>query len=327
MDNEVKGEGNSINYKFRMHSLSRFYGNPRVGRFFAVDPLTAKYPWYTPYSFSGNKVINSSELEGAEEIIQIFNGFEWLYFDRSMKLDWHSLQMSIRAYAMKANNEGNFYFYGRKEYEEEAKKDKQYAPIHGTLWVNFINENYPNVTYNPGNEHVPMNTDGVILEAILTYNPFGPLTHYLFSDRELDYRDQQFHNVQKNTWMAIGAGLTLGSGVYAAAGEEGTAWAFSRLSYYHAVSTFSTTLSADVYKGNLVEIGKDLASYGTGRFLGSYFKSNDYFNRAFSSLMLKGHIVMYKLLYAKTNAKKAFKEIFKELGKNMEQKKLNLGNH
>jgi hypothetical protein len=39
----------------------------RVGRFFAVDPLTKKYPWYTPYSFSGNKVIHKIELEGLEE--------------------------------------------------------------------------------------------------------------------------------------------------------------------------------------------------------------------------------------------------------------------
>ncbi len=60
MDDEVKGEGNSINYKFRMH-------DPRVGRFFAVDPLTAKYPHYSPYSFSGNKVIAFVELEGLEE--------------------------------------------------------------------------------------------------------------------------------------------------------------------------------------------------------------------------------------------------------------------
>lgn len=41
--------------------------DPRVGRFFAVDPLTAKYPYYTPYSFSGNKVIAFIELEGLEE--------------------------------------------------------------------------------------------------------------------------------------------------------------------------------------------------------------------------------------------------------------------
>ncbi len=60
-DDEIKGEGNSFNYKYRMHDA-------RVGRFFAVDPLTAKYPHYTPYSFSGNKVINSIELEGLEDL-------------------------------------------------------------------------------------------------------------------------------------------------------------------------------------------------------------------------------------------------------------------
>ena len=60
-DNEIKGIGNSINYKFRMYDT-------RVGRFFAVDPLTAKYPWYTPYQFSGNKVIAFVELEGKEEL-------------------------------------------------------------------------------------------------------------------------------------------------------------------------------------------------------------------------------------------------------------------
>ncbi len=60
MDDEVKGEGNSVNYKYRMH-------DPRVGRFFAVDPLASKYPWYTPYQFAGNKVIWATELEGLEE--------------------------------------------------------------------------------------------------------------------------------------------------------------------------------------------------------------------------------------------------------------------
>ncbi|MCT4665728.1 MAG: hypothetical protein N4A45_10890 [Flavobacteriales bacterium] len=61
VDNEIKGEGNSVNYKFRMH-------DPRLGRFFAVDPLAPKYPHYTPYSFSGNKVIAHIELEGLEEL-------------------------------------------------------------------------------------------------------------------------------------------------------------------------------------------------------------------------------------------------------------------
>ena len=62
MDNEIKGEGNSLNYTFRMH-------DPRVGRFFAVDPLEKSYPWNSPYAFSENRVIDAIELEGLEKII------------------------------------------------------------------------------------------------------------------------------------------------------------------------------------------------------------------------------------------------------------------
>ena len=51
-----------------MHSLSRYYGNPRVGRFFAVDPLTAKYPHNSPYAFSENRLIDGVELEGKEVV-------------------------------------------------------------------------------------------------------------------------------------------------------------------------------------------------------------------------------------------------------------------
>jgi len=29
----------------------------RLGRFLSVDPMTANYPWYTPYQFAGNKSI------------------------------------------------------------------------------------------------------------------------------------------------------------------------------------------------------------------------------------------------------------------------------
>ncbi|OWP73989.1 RHS repeat-associated core domain-containing protein, partial [Flavobacterium oreochromis] len=58
-DDQIKGEGNSLNYEYRMH-------DPRVGRFFATDPLTAKYPYYSPYQFSGNRVIDMIELEGLE---------------------------------------------------------------------------------------------------------------------------------------------------------------------------------------------------------------------------------------------------------------------
>ncbi|NGF77150.1 hypothetical protein G5B10_14770 [Fluviicola sp. SGL-29] len=59
IDNEIKGAGNFVNYKYRMH-------DPRIGRFFAVDPLAKKYPYYSPYAFSGNRVLDAIELEGLE---------------------------------------------------------------------------------------------------------------------------------------------------------------------------------------------------------------------------------------------------------------------
>ena len=60
-DDEVKGDGNSVNFSYRMH-------DPRVGRFFAVDPLAAKFSYNSTYSFSENDVINSVEIEGLEKL-------------------------------------------------------------------------------------------------------------------------------------------------------------------------------------------------------------------------------------------------------------------
>ena len=40
--------------------------DPRIGRFFAVDPLAREYPYYSPYAFSENRVIYGVELEGLE---------------------------------------------------------------------------------------------------------------------------------------------------------------------------------------------------------------------------------------------------------------------
>jgi RHS repeat-associated protein len=61
MDDEIKGKGNSVNYKYRMHDA-------RLGRFFAVDPLAPKYPHNSPYAFSENRLVDGVELEGLEYV-------------------------------------------------------------------------------------------------------------------------------------------------------------------------------------------------------------------------------------------------------------------
>ncbi len=65
MDNEIKGEGNSLNYTFRMH-------DPRIGRFFAPDPLEKSYAFNSPYAFGENRVIDGVELEGLEYATVIY---------------------------------------------------------------------------------------------------------------------------------------------------------------------------------------------------------------------------------------------------------------
>lgn len=61
-DDEVYGAtGTSYALEYRMHDA-------RVGRFWSLDPLAAKYPWNSPYAFSENRVIDGVELEGLEVV-------------------------------------------------------------------------------------------------------------------------------------------------------------------------------------------------------------------------------------------------------------------
>lgn len=63
-DNEIKGEGNSMNFKYRMHDT-------RLGRFFAPDPLEKSYPHNSTYAFSENRVIDGVDFEGLEYVTRI----------------------------------------------------------------------------------------------------------------------------------------------------------------------------------------------------------------------------------------------------------------
>ena len=57
-DDEVKGEGNSVNFEYRMH-------DPRLGRFFAVDPMAHERAEWTPYNFCRNSPIINTDPTGA----------------------------------------------------------------------------------------------------------------------------------------------------------------------------------------------------------------------------------------------------------------------
>ena len=60
-DNEVFGEIALHAFEFRMHDA-------RLGRFWSVDPLAAKYPWNSTYAFAENSPIGYLEMEGLEKV-------------------------------------------------------------------------------------------------------------------------------------------------------------------------------------------------------------------------------------------------------------------
>lgn len=49
----------------------RFYDN-QIGRFFCVDRLADKFPWWTPYQFAGNQVPNAIDLDGLEPLLHFY---------------------------------------------------------------------------------------------------------------------------------------------------------------------------------------------------------------------------------------------------------------
>ena len=51
--------GGAISYMYRVE-------DPRLNRFFSVDPLAAQYPHNSPYAFAENRLIDGVELEGLE---------------------------------------------------------------------------------------------------------------------------------------------------------------------------------------------------------------------------------------------------------------------
>jgi RHS repeat-associated protein len=57
MDDEIKGEGNSIDFGARIY-------DSRLGRWFSIDGYASSYPHQSPYGFVGNSPILNQEIDG-----------------------------------------------------------------------------------------------------------------------------------------------------------------------------------------------------------------------------------------------------------------------
>ena len=82
--------------------------DPRLGRFFAIDPLASKYSYNSPYSFSENCVIDCIELEGLEKIRHHVYSEEkkkwvvaWVETDKNLKENvnaYHKFNYKVQNY-------------------------------------------------------------------------------------------------------------------------------------------------------------------------------------------------------------------------------------
>lgn len=54
--------GGAVSFEYRVE-------DPRLVRFFSVDPLATKFPWNSPYAFSENRLLDGIELEGLEVVL------------------------------------------------------------------------------------------------------------------------------------------------------------------------------------------------------------------------------------------------------------------
>jgi RHS repeat-associated protein len=141
MDKEIKGEGNSVNYRFRMH-------DPRLGRFFAIDPLASKYAHYTPYSFSGNKLIAWLELEGLEEAIvsrhHKNDGTIEIKVYSELDVNYDNTKDSFWQYAMSKGNKDNWtegYNSYRVGYSSPSDDPKFHGRTYGVLVIDSYQDN------------------------------------------------------------------------------------------------------------------------------------------------------------------------------------------
>ncbi len=65
-DNEVKGDGNSLDFGGRIY-------DPRIGRWLSLDPLAQNYPYATPYNFVLNTPIQAKDPDG--KLVIFINGY------------------------------------------------------------------------------------------------------------------------------------------------------------------------------------------------------------------------------------------------------------
>ncbi len=108
--------------------------DPGIGRFFAVDPLAAEYPYNSTYAFSENRVIDGVELEGLEYRVYLYSQAQIT----KVKLAYAEGNMKevrrIINYALShpfVDGQGSPSHYAEKQFKKKHPNAKIYFPSNG----------------------------------------------------------------------------------------------------------------------------------------------------------------------------------------------------
>jgi hypothetical protein len=148
--------------------------DPRVGRFFARDPLEPKYPWYSPYQFSGNKPIQFIELEGAEEAVPSYFDIDLAEIVVTTFMDVkHSANNLVTNGLLWASPTGVSHPYSKEAYWKiyaEQLRDYGYVPSNPSPYVQWSYEIDPKTGYyDLKNSRAYIMPKGSTKEELLTF--------------------------------------------------------------------------------------------------------------------------------------------------------------
>lgn len=116
------GGGSTYDYGFRIY-------NPQIGRFLSIDPLSNKFPFYTPYQFAGNKPIVAVDLDGREDVwvheLTDYGTNKRITTTRTVNAEVKKQIVAMLGYDPDPNNEG-----GVLVSSEVSGDGKTYSPGH-----------------------------------------------------------------------------------------------------------------------------------------------------------------------------------------------------
>lgn len=145
---EIYGNGNYIDFTYRGY-------NPRLGRFFALDPLASKYPYNSPYAFAENQVITFIELEGLEkatpeEVKEAQDKIDKFAKDKTTKTVWKGVSKEEFVNSLKdaINGEGKEFVQGQTSLCGVAAACKVGAELNPSKFVDMAISLYEKGTYS-----------------------------------------------------------------------------------------------------------------------------------------------------------------------------------